>query len=153
MRFSSKVKNKWEIVLSSKDIFIEAPSKEELIDLITASLPYREIMSQIVRLAAHVVKKHVYKTETTSWQVTIRDAINDIRSLNTRSKASGVYYNIEEMHQMLLTKWNTVLSWVADESDGQWTVKNIKKTVPIATIWNEIKAYPIATRKEMKTKK
>lgn len=138
MGFVGEVNKKWKMVLSSSDIQLENPTKEEIIDLITASLPYREITSQLVRLAAHVVKVNLYKNSTTSWQTTLRDAALEIRGLNTRHKAKGVYFNYEDMHQMLKTKWNAVLSWVAQESNGQWSVSKLKKEVVLSAIWKEI---------------
>lgn len=146
MAFVDRVKSKWEIVISNKDVFLENPTKEELINLITASLPKKEIISQLIRLAAHVLKVWVYKHTTTSWETTIRDALLEIRESNTRDKGQGVYYNSEEMRQMFLTRWSSVLSWVANESDGQWTVPKLKKVVSAKTVWNEIKKLPLDKR-------
>lgn len=153
MDFISKVKNKWEIVISSNDLFLERPTKEELIDLITSAIPKKEIISQLVRLSAHVLKTIIYERKTTSWETTIRDAILEIRESNTRDRGVGVYYSFDEMHQMFLTRWNSILSWVASESDGQWTVPELKKKVTQKTVWNAVNKLPLDKRIEISPKK
>lgn len=153
MKFISKVKNKWEIVISSSDLFLEKPTKEELIDLITSAIPKKEIISQLVRLSAHVLKTLIYERKTTSWETTIRDAILEIRESNTRDRGVGVYYSFEEMHQMFLTRWNSILSWVASESDGQWTVPKLKREVSPKAVWDEIKKLPLDKRIEITPKR
>ena len=152
MKFISKVKNKWEIVISSSDLFLERPTKEELIDLITSAIPKKEIISQLVRLSAHVLKTIIYKHKTTSWETTIRDAILEIRESNTRDRGVGVYYSFEEMHQMFLTRWNSILSWVASESDGRWTVPKLKRAVSSKAVWEEIVKLPLDKRIEISPK-
>ena len=47
---------------------------------------------------------------------------------------------------MLRTKWPSILSWVAEESDGQWKVNTLKKEVSHAAIWNIMKKYPMDKR-------
>lgn len=138
MSFIEDVQKSWKIVITSKDLYLENPSKEELLDLITASLPYREITSQIVRLAVHVIKIQIYSKSTTSWEQTIISAVADIKNLNLRRKASGDYYSLEDMHQMMLTKWAPILSWVANESAGQWKTSELRELVAPNTIWTKI---------------
>ena len=142
----------WKIVITSKDLYLENPSKEELLDLITASLPYREITSQIVRLAVHVIKIQIYAKSTTSWERTITSAVADIKNLNLRRKASGDYYSLEELHQMLLTKWVPILSWVANESAGQWKTSELQKMVAPNAIWTEIKELLLAKNESAEEK-
>ena len=152
MGFVSKVKKAWEVTLTSADIHINNPSKEELIDLISAALPYRDISSQITRLAVHVAKAILYQKTTTSWQTTIRDAVAEIRMLNTRQKASGVYFSLDDMHQMFLTKWNPILSWVAQESDDLWKVPALKKELSANKVWEQMKTLNLASRQTKKKK-
>lgn len=128
----------WEIVLSSADIDLENPTKEEIIDLITAALPYKEIESQLIRLAVHFTKEILYQKSTRSWSLSIKDSFSKIKRYNTRRKAKGTYFTEIEMKDMLKDEWQNVLTWVAKESNGQYTKEEIKKQVPFSIIWKEI---------------
>lgn len=139
MGFVDDVEKNWKIEITSKDLYLENPTKEELLDLITASIPYREISSQVVRLTVHVIKIQIYSKETTSWKRTIDDAVSEIRSLNLRRKSSGEYHSLEEMREMMQTKWSSILSWVADESAGRWKVSELKRKVHQNETWVKVK--------------
>lgn len=125
----------WQIVLSSNEIDLDNPTKEELIDLITAALPYRELESQLIRLASHIVKESLYSTSKRSWTNTIKDSVLKIKRYNTRRKAKGTYFTVTEMKAMLRDEWDNVLVWVAKESDGQFSKEQIKKKVSFASVW------------------
>ena len=146
MSFASKVKKKWEIVLSKTDIDIENPTKEEIIDLITASLPYKEIEAQLTRLAVHLIKTIVYKKTTRSWKITIKDAVLKIRRYNTRRKAKGVYFNMEDMQKMLRDEWNNILTWIVKESEKKWTISKLKKEIHMNDILEKMKTLKLDKR-------
>jgi len=146
MSFTSKVKNKWEIILSKADIDLENPSREEIIDLITASLPYKEIESQLTRLAVHLIKPIIYGKTTRSWQTTIKDAVLRIRRYNTRRKAKGVYFSLEDMQKMLFDEWSNILTWTVKESEKKWTISKLKKEVHRNDILEKIKTLKLDKR-------
>ena len=146
--FKNNVKAKWSIVLSSADLDLPHPTKEELLDLITASLPNREIASQICRLAAHLVKVVVYGKTTSSWQRTIRDSVAEIQFVNTRRKAKGVYFDLAEMQEMFRREWPAVLTWVAKESRQKWTTAMLKKRIKQADVWGKMEKLGIEQRTE-----
>jgi len=142
----NNVKRKWQIIISASDIDLYNPTTEEIIDLITASLPYNEIASHLRRLAAHIIKTIIYKKTTRNWQTTIKDASIKIRRLNTRRKAKGIYFDLTAIRKMLTEEWNAALIWVAKESEDQWTVSALKREVSISSIWKKIEILKLDQR-------
>jgi len=149
MSFKDEISTKWEIMITGQDLNLAFPTKEELLDLITAALPEREIASQLVRLAAHLIKVIIYEHTTTSWEQTIEDAVTSIRMANTRRKCSGVYFSIKEMKHLLAAKWVPALSWVAGESKGEWSIPTLKEKITLNQIWETIKTYNVDQRFEI----
>lgn len=142
----AKVKNKWRIILSASDINLINPTTEEIIDLITAAIPYTEISAQLTRLAAHVIKINIYGKSNKSWNNTVKDAIRQIQKLNTRHKAKGVYFDLKAMRKMLTEDWGAVLTWVAKESDSQWSTAALKKIVSLSEIWDQLTTLGVDKR-------
>ena len=141
-----KATKRWEIVLTSDDLALENPTKEELLDLITASIPLFEISEEINRLAVAVVKIIVYQQSNTILKTEIKEASCSIREYNSRHRGAGVYYSLGELRQILIQRWNAVLARVAEDSNSQWTVSSLKKTVSPSAVWQVIEKMKLDKR-------
>ena len=140
-------KGKWEITLTDSDLDIINPTKEEILDLICASLPYAEIRREIRRLSAYVVKTMAYGKSVKGWQIAIKHSVAEIRETNTRRRAKGVYFDLGDMRAMLTRDWADILNRVVNDSDSVWSTSVLRKKVSISLAWEQIAALGLDRRK------
>lgn len=76
----------------------------------------QKIASFMRVLLMHLIKQAVEHRTTKSWDVSIRHAVRQIASVNTRRKAGGWYLNEEELHALLVEVYESALDWASLEA-------------------------------------
>jgi hypothetical protein len=75
-----------------------------------------KIDSFSIILLLHLIKQHAEKRTTRSWDLSIRNAIRQIRRINTRRKASGTYLSQVELKIALEEAYQIALEYAATEA-------------------------------------
>jgi hypothetical protein len=76
----------------------------------------QKIASFMRVLLVHMIKQAVEHRTTKSWEVSIRHALRQIASVNTRRKAGGWYLNEEALHALLEEVCESALDWASLEA-------------------------------------
>lgn len=76
----------------------------------------QKIASFMRVLLMHMIKQAVEHRTTKSWEVSIRHALRQIASVNTRRKAGGWYLNEAELHALLEEGYESALDWASLEA-------------------------------------
>jgi hypothetical protein len=76
----------------------------------------QKIASFIRVLLVHMIKQAVEHRTTKSWEVSIRHALRQIASVNTRQKAGGRYLSEEALHILLEEVYESALDWASLEA-------------------------------------
>ncbi len=69
----------------------------------------------------HLIKKHAEKRITRSWEVSMRNSLDNIEDVNKRRKAGGYYVNHEEMKAIIDRRYQRALRRASLEAfEGQF---------------------------------
>lgn len=98
--------------------------------------------SFMVLLMMHIIKKHVEKRTTPSWERTIRNATLDIRKTNQRDDAGGFYMNESQLRDALNEYYRYALMDAASEAfGGQYSHKQLAPMLDAEVIKQETLHY------------
>jgi hypothetical protein len=75
-----------------------------------------KIDSFVTILLLHLIKQHAEKRTTRSWDLSIYNAIRQIRRTNKRRKASGTYLSLAELKIALEEAYPAALRYAAQEA-------------------------------------
>ncbi len=79
-------------------------------------------------LLLHIIKQEAEKRTTRSWDVSIKNSVNEILDLNQMRKASGHYFSDEELHQILDKSFESALDKASLEAfGGAFEIEEFKK--------------------------
>jgi hypothetical protein len=85
------------------------------------------IRSYMKILLAHLIKRTVEKRSTRSWDVSIRNALDEITTHNKRRKAGGWYLTRDELVETLHEAYELALDRAALEAfGGAYTAESIR---------------------------
>jgi len=76
----------------------------------------QKIASFMRVLLVHMIKQAVEHRTTKSWEVSIRHALRQIASVNTRHKAGGWYLSEEALHALLEEVYESAIDWASLEA-------------------------------------
>lgn len=81
-------------------------------------------------LLLHLIKREVEKRTTKSWNVSICNAVTEIKELNARPKARGSYLNEDELASIVLSAVPSALQIASLEVfNGDLSVKEIQSRI------------------------
>lgn len=90
----------------------------------------RNIRSYAKVLLLHLIKREVEERSTKSWDASIRNAIREIRDLNTRPKSRGTYFNDEELEEIMRSALPSAVEQASLEAaEGLYSVKEILERI------------------------
>ena len=80
-----------------------------------------KIGSYIEVLLIHLIKKHTELRSTRSWEISMKNAIEDMVDVNKRRKAGGYYLNNEDLMEILDERFQRALRRTSLEAfEGQY---------------------------------
>jgi hypothetical protein len=77
-----------------------------------------KIYSFVRILLIHLIKQHAEKRTTRSWDLSIRNAIEQVGRVNKRRKAGGTYLSQKELQETIHEAYPSALSYSAVEAFG-----------------------------------
>lgn len=90
----------------------------------------RNIRSYAKVLLLHLIKQHVEKRTTKSWDTSIRNAIREIKDVNTRPKNRGTYLNNEELYETISAAYDSAIDEAAIQCcEGIYEARQIKEMI------------------------
>jgi len=69
-------------------------------------------------LLLHLIKRHAEKRTTRSWDISIRNAVDEITFVNMRRKAGGYYLQIDELRRAIDERFQKALRVASLECFG-----------------------------------
>ncbi|ACK65302.1 protein of unknown function DUF29 [Rippkaea orientalis PCC 8801] len=97
-----------------------------------------KIFSFSIVLLLHLIKQHAEKRSTPSWEVSIRNAVRQIKRCNKRRKAGGFYLTTEELQETLNEAYSAALDQASLEAfQGKYKVEELARMVDQTTIINQ----------------
>lgn len=69
-------------------------------------------------LLLHLIKRHAEKRTTRSWDISIRNAVDEIAFVNMRRKAGGYYLQIDELRRAIDERFQKALRVASLECFG-----------------------------------
>ncbi len=116
--------------------FIQAKKYNEALSLINnmeeMSLEDKlhKIRSYSIILLLHLIKQKAENRSTRSWDVSIKNALAEIRYVNKRRKSKGFYANEEELRQILTEAFDLALGRAALEAfEGQYSEEELSDNI------------------------
>ncbi len=89
-----------------------------------------KIFSFSIILLLHLIKQHAEKRSTRSWEVSIRNAVRQIKRTNKRRKAGGFYLTIEELRETLTEAYSAALDQASLEAfKGKYEAEQLAEMV------------------------
>jgi hypothetical protein len=89
-----------------------------------------KISSYIRILLIHLIKQQAEQRSTRSWDVSIKEALRQIKRTNTRRKSSGVYLRPDELLEEIEDVYDLALERAALEAfGGAYTAEDIASRV------------------------
>ncbi|QTA87863.1 DUF29 family protein [Desulfonema magnum] len=78
----------------------------------------------------HLIKKHAEKRTTRSWEVSMKNALDNIEDVNKRRKAGGYYLNQEELEAIIDRRYQRAMRRASLEAfEGQFDESELAKKV------------------------
>ena len=104
-----------------------------------------KISSYMRILLIHLIKQQAEQRCTRSWEVSIKEALRQIKRTNSRRKAAGVYLSREELWSELEDVYDLALERAALEAfGGVYSVEEIATRVPRAQVLEEALRYIVS---------
>ncbi|MDJ0583362.1 DUF29 family protein [Crocosphaera sp.] len=89
-----------------------------------------KIFSFSIVLLLHLIKQQAEKRSTRSWEVSIRNAVRQIKRSNKRRKAGGFYLTIEELRETLTEAYPAALDQASLEAfNGKYEAEELAEMV------------------------
>ncbi|MEA5511324.1 DUF29 family protein [Crocosphaera sp. UHCC 0190] len=96
------------------------------------------IISYAVVLLIHLIKQTVEKRTTHSWDVSIRNAVRQIKRKNKRRKAGGYYLSSEELKLALIEAYPEAIDGASLEVEkGRYQPQQLEKMIDQETLINQ----------------
>jgi hypothetical protein len=96
------------------------------------------IRSYMKVLLTHLIKQAVERRSTRSWDVSVRNALDEIVTRNKRRKAGGWYLSVEELAEALCGAYDAALDWAALEAfGGAYTAEQLRSMHDAEALWQE----------------
>ena len=97
-----------------------------------------KIGSYAAILLIHLIKQHAEKRTARSWDVSIRNAVREIESVNGRRKARGAYASPEDLKELLEERFESALDYASLEAfEGMYTTKDLATKIDRQAILDE----------------
>jgi Domain of unknown function DUF29 len=96
----------------------EALALVEELEEMSKSDKVNKIFSYGIILLLHLIKQETEKRTTKSWEVSIRNAVTQIRRINQRPKGKGTYLSREELLETLESAFDLALDRSSLEAFG-----------------------------------
>ena len=85
------------------------------------------IRSYMKVLLTHLIKQAVEQRRTRSWEVSMRNALDEIITHNRRRKSGGWYLSSEDLAEALWEAYDPALDWAALEAfGGAYTAEHLR---------------------------
>ena len=98
----------------------------------------KTIRSYSIVLLIHLIKRHVEKRTTRSWDVSIQNAIFEIRDENKRPCSQSYYLSPEELDEVLEVAYKQAINKASLEvSEGIYEAKELEKLANKEEILNQ----------------
>ena len=89
-----------------------------------------KIRSYSIILLLHLIKQKAENRTTRSWDVSIKNALAEIRYVNKRRKSKGFYANFDELKQIIEEAYEMALSRAALEAfEGQFSEEELSDKI------------------------
>jgi hypothetical protein len=99
---------------------------------------YKTIRSYSIVLLIHLIKRQVEKRTTRSWDVSIQNAIFEIRDENKRPCSQSYYLSPEELDEVLEVAYKQAINKASLEvSEGIYEAKELEKLANKEEILNQ----------------
>jgi len=96
------------------------------------------IRSDMKVLLTRLIKQAVERRSTRSWDVSIRNALDEIVTRNKRRKAGGWYLSSEELAEALREAYAPALDWAALEAfGGAYTAEQLRSMHDADGLWQD----------------
>ena len=106
--------------------YAEALALIDELDEMSKDDKINKIESYMEILLIHLIKQHVEKRTTRSWDVSIRNAIQKINLTNKRRRAGGTYLQEDEIKEALYEAWRIALPRASLETlEGRHTAEEL----------------------------
>ena len=98
----------------------------------------KTIRSYSIVLLIHLIKRQVEKRTTRSWDVSIQNAIFEIRDENKRPRSQSYYLSPEELEEVLEVAYKQAINKASLEvSEGIYEAKELEKLANKEEILNQ----------------
>ena len=98
----------------------------------------KTIRSYAIVLLIHLIKRQVEKRTTRSWDVSIQNAIFEIRDENKRPRSQSYYLSPEELEEVLEVAYKQAINKASLEvSEGIYEAKELEKLANKEEILNQ----------------
>ncbi|WP_026795170.1 MULTISPECIES: DUF29 family protein [Planktothrix] len=98
----------------------------------------KTIRSYSIVLLIHLIKRQVEKRTTRSWDVSIQNAIFEIRDENKRPRSQSYYLSPEELEEVLEVAYKQAINKASLEvSEGIYQAKELEKLANKEEILNQ----------------
>ena len=98
----------------------------------------KTIRSYAIFLLIHLIKRQVEKRTTRSWDVSIQNAIFEIRDENKRPRSQSYYLSSEELEEVLEVAYKQAINKASLEvSEGIYEAKELEKLANKEEILNQ----------------
>ncbi len=88
-----------------------------------------KIESLLHILLLHLIKQHAEQRSTRSWEVSIKNAVDSVRRVNTRRKAGGYYLSVSELEESISEIFPTALRQASLEAfEGRYEESDLTTT-------------------------
>lgn len=129
-----------EELLELKDLLLLGKISEalQLVDDMTEMSKddkLNKIFSLSIILLLHLIKQQAEQSNTRSWEVSIRNAVQQIKRTNKRRKTGGYYLTPEELEETLIEAYFLALDRASLEAfKGRYKTEEIAEMVAQNTI-------------------
>lgn len=103
-----------------------------------------KIRSYAIVLLLHLIKRQAEQRTTKSWEISIQNAIEEIKYTNQRRKAKGQYINEDELKEVLENAFDSALRRASNEAfEGVFTDKELAQKIEKQAVLSEAISFLI----------
>lgn len=107
-----------------------------------------KIGSFVEILLIHLIKQHAEQRSTRSWEISIRNAVENLEDVNQRRKSGGYYLAPEELAEVIENRYNRALRRASLEIfEGKYDDKELAEMVDVRDIIEQALNLLIAFQK------
>jgi len=110
--------------------YIQALNLIEEMDEMSKDDKFNKIGSFIEILLIHLIKQHAEKRSARSWEVSIRNSLDNIEDVNKRRKSGGYYIDKEELSEIINERYQRALRGASLEAfEGRFDEFDLGKSI------------------------